>query len=230
VREALALALLAAGCGHLGSGPPLHPDNPPGVWYVVQPGESLADIAGRAGVPVEDVAELNGLRRGETLAAGKLIYVLYGDEAHRVPAVAPLPEAPTTAGADAPLRWPLDQPRLTSSFGARDGRPHDGIDMGAPIGTPIRAAADGRVLYAGDGVRGYGNMVVLEHAGDLLTVYAHSSVLLVRTGDRVAAGQEIARVGQSGRATAPHLHFEVRRGQVPQDPLRFLPGRKGSTQ
>jgi murein DD-endopeptidase MepM/ murein hydrolase activator NlpD len=230
VREALALALLAAGCGHLGSGPPLHPDNPPGVWYVVQPGESLADIAGRAGVPAEDIAELNGLRRDQPLAPGNLVYVLYGDDAHRLPAPALSPEAPPTAGPAAPLRWPLDAPRMTSSFGTRDGRPHDGIDMGAPIGTPIRAAADGRVLYAGDGVRGYGNMVVLEHAGDLVTVYAHCSVLLVRTGDRIATGQEIARVGQSGRATAPHLHFEVRRGQVPQDPLRFLPGGKGGTQ
>jgi murein DD-endopeptidase MepM/ murein hydrolase activator NlpD len=121
------------------------------------------------------------------------------------------------------LRWPLSEPRLSSAFGRRQGRVHEGIDLAAPTGTAIRAAEDGQVLYAGDAVRGYGNMVVLQHGGDLLTVYAHGSVLLVRTGDKVTAGQEIARVGQSGRATAPHLHFEVRRGQVPQDPLPFLP-------
>ena len=88
------------------------------------------------------------------------------------------------------------------------------------------AAAAGSVIYAGDEVRGYGNMVVVKHADDLSTVYAHNSVLLVRTGDSVEAGQEIARVGDTGRATAPHLHFEVRRRDTPQDPLQFLPSLK----
>jgi murein DD-endopeptidase MepM/ murein hydrolase activator NlpD len=93
----------------------------------------------------------------------------------------------------------------------------------APIGTPVYAARDGIVLYADDTVKGYGKMVVLEHEGDLLTAYAHTSVLLVHKGDHVRAGQMIARVGQTGHATAPHLHFEVRQGQIPRDPLRFLP-------
>jgi murein DD-endopeptidase MepM/ murein hydrolase activator NlpD len=117
----------------------------------------------------------------------------------------------------------LSDPHISSSFGSRQGRPHEGIDLAAPTGTPIFAAEAGQVLYAGGEVKGYGNMVVLQHAGDLLTVYAHTSVVLVRAGDRITAGQEIARVGQSGRATAPHLHFEVRRSHVPEDPRRFLP-------
>jgi murein DD-endopeptidase MepM/ murein hydrolase activator NlpD len=117
-------------------------------------------------------------------------------------------------------------PRLTSLFGKRWGKEHEGIDMAAPIGTPVFAAAAGSVIYAGDQVRGYGNMVVIKHDGEIVTVYAHSSVLLVHTGDRVAVGQEIARVGDTGRATAPHLHFEVRRGEVPQDPMPFLPALK----
>jgi murein DD-endopeptidase MepM/ murein hydrolase activator NlpD len=112
---------------------------------------------------------------------------------------------------------------LTSLFGKRWGHDHDGIDMKAPIGTPVLAAADGEVLYAGDRVRGYGNMVVVQHTGDLLTVYAHNSLLLVHAGDRVTAGQEISRVGDTGHATGPHLHFEVRRKEEPQDPLQFLP-------
>jgi lipoprotein NlpD len=95
--------------------------------------------------------------------------------------------------------------------------------MGAPTGTPVLAAADGEVVYSGDKVRGYGNMVVLQHAGDLLTVYAHNSLLLVHVGDRVVVGQEIARVGATGRSTGTHLHFEVRRKEEPQDPLQFLP-------
>ena len=85
------------------------------------------------------------------------------------------------------------------------------------------AAADGRVVYAGNGIRGYGNLVVVRHAGDLLTVYAHNSVLLVTPGQPVRAGDRIALVGQSGRATGPHLHFEVRAGQIPKNPMGFLP-------
>jgi murein DD-endopeptidase MepM/ murein hydrolase activator NlpD len=110
-----------------------------------------------------------------------------------------------------------------SSFGARDGRRHEGIDLPAPTGTPVYAAADGHVAYAGNGVRGYGNMVVLRHAGDLLTVYAHNAVLLVSQGAPVRAGDRIALVGQSGHATGPHLHFEVRAGQIPEDPMPLLP-------
>jgi lipoprotein NlpD len=133
--------------------------------------------------------------------------------------------APAEAGR---FRWPLASPQLTSPFGFRQGRSHDGIDLSAPTGTPIYAADGGKVLYAGDQVRGYGNMAVLEHEGGLLTVYAHASQILVRTGDSVSAGQEIARVGQTGRSTAPHLHFEVRKGEHPQNPLRFLPALQSS--
>jgi murein DD-endopeptidase MepM/ murein hydrolase activator NlpD len=79
------------------------------------------------------------------------------------------------------------------------------------------------VVYAGSAIRGYGNLIVLKHAGDLLTAYAHNSVLLVSQGQSVRAGDRIALVGQSGHATGPHLHFEVRSGQIPRDPMSYLP-------
>lgn len=223
------LALFAAlvictGCRMFRAPEPLHPDIPRGSWYVVQAGESLPDIAKRAGVPLEDLLEINGLERNAVVEPGKMIFVL---DSYAVPATQPgIARAPAQDGPP-PLRWPLVRPLLSSPFGVREGRPHDGIDLAAPMGTAIYAAAPGQVLYSGDAVRGYGNMVVVQHAGDLLTVYAHGSALLVHTGDRVAAGQEIARVGQTGRATAPHLHFEVRRGQVPKDPLGLLPAMPG---
>jgi murein DD-endopeptidase MepM/ murein hydrolase activator NlpD len=227
--DAAALALWAvAGCATLRAPAPAARDGPPRAVYVVQPGDTLAGLATRHHVPVEDLAEINGLVRGQALRAGQLIFLLAPEgplpaarpSAEKAPALASLRRAdppPTPA-----LRWPLVEPRLSSGFGARWGRPHEGIDLAAPVGTPIHAAEAGEVIYAGDEVKGYGNMVVLSHPGGLVTVYAHSSVLLVRTGDHVTQGQEIARVGQSGRATAPHLHFEVRRAKVPLDPLRFL--------
>ena len=112
---------------------------------------------------------------------------------------------------------------VSSHFGVRDGRPHEGIDLAAPKGTPVFAAADGTVAYAGNGMRGYGNILVLRHANGLMTVYAHNSVLLASRGQPVRAGDRIALVGQSGRASGPHLHFEVRVGEIPRNPLAMLP-------
>jgi len=232
------LYVLAAACTLLGlcscatTSLPLDDDNPPGTWHVVEPGETPAKIAKEAGIPLEDLLEINGLRRGQPLKPGQLIYVLRGAgqagtiavEAQPANATSSAqPEAESEANSKAPLRWPLAKPVLTSLFGKRWGRDHEGIDMRAPIGTPVMAAADGEVMYAGDKVRGYGNMVVIQHAGDLVTVYAHNSLLLVHVGDRISVGQEISRVGDTGHATGPHLHFEVRRKQEPQDPLQFLP-------
>lgn len=205
----------------------MHDDGPSGAWHVVTAGETSAQIAQGAGIPLDDLLELNGLKREQVLEPGRLVFVLSAPAAGTSSATAaPPPSVPAserspTSGA--PLRWPLAKPVLTSPFGARWGREHEGIDMQAATGTPVLAAAAGEVLYAGDKVRGYGNMVVLQHAGDVLTVYAHNSAILVRMGDRIAVGQEIARVGSTGHSTAPHLHFEVRRGQVPHDPMQFLP-------
>ncbi len=241
VFGALVGFLVVGACGT--SGLPQHATDPPGSWHTVVEGETPADLAARTGVPLEDLLEINGLRRTDKLRPGQLVFLLDPRGLSRPtlaesgrstitepPRARAAPAGRWTAPVAAPealgpggLRWPLAAPRLTSAFGQRQGRPHEGIDLGAATGTPIFAAREGTVLYAGDAIRGYGNMVVLGHHADLLTVYAHSSVLLVRTGDRVATGQTIARVGQSGHATAPHLHFEVRRGQVPQDPLQELP-------
>jgi len=232
-RRHLGLLLLALGCAS-GSGAerPMHPDHLPGTWHVVLGGETSGAIAQQAGIPLEDFLEINGLKRGEALAPGRTVFLLGKATVHdtTAEAAAPPPSTPSPALApgksNAPLRWPVAAPRLTSAFGTRWGKNHEGIDMAAPIGTPVFAAAAGDVIYAGDQVHGYGNMIVIKHGSDLVTVYAHNSLLLVHTGDRVNVGQEIARVGDTGRATAPHLHFEVRRGEVPQDPMPFLPALK----
>lgn len=228
------VAAVGLGCKTVGA--PLHPESPAGTWYVVAEGETLATIAARQGVPLEDLIEINGFHRAESVVPGQLIFLL--DARHLVGrGPDPMPERGTQgrtqprasglrrSGAEraAPFQWPLVDLRVTSQFGQRQGRMHEGIDLAAPPGTPVHAAAAGTVIYAGDAVRGYGNMIVLQHADDLLTVYAHNSLLLVKTGGRVDAGQLIARTGQSGHATGPHLHFEVRRAQVPRNPLEFLP-------
>jgi len=230
VLVALGLSVLVLGC-HL-SRAPMHPETPAGSWYVVSRGETLDDIAKRAGVPAEDILEVNGLARADEVKAGRLIFVLAPPQAlPEVPPVGgPAPSASTNVGVvpagGGRFSWPLANVahNVGSPFGSRDGRAHEGIDLPAPTGTPVIAAADGEVVYAGDGIRGYGNLVVLQHPGDLLTVYAHNSALFVKQGQTVRAGERIAAVGQTGRATGPHLHFEVRQGQVPRDPMTYLSG------
>jgi murein DD-endopeptidase MepM/ murein hydrolase activator NlpD len=125
------------------------------------------------------------------------------------------------------LGSPLASPIVTSTYGYRlhpifgDRRLHAGIDLRAATGTPVYASGSGVVVWAGHR-GGYGNTVVLAHGGSLATLYAHNSELLVASGDTVRRGQLIARAGSTGNSTGPHLHFEVRVGGTPVDPLRYL--------
>ncbi len=128
--------------------------------------------------------------------------------------------------ADAPSLWPVEG-RVASSFGEREdpingeGAFHSGVDIDAPYGTPVRAAGDGEVTGADMG-SGYGRTVELNHGHDVLTLYGHLSAIAVVPGQHVTRGQVIGYVGQSGRATGPHLHYEVRLHNVPVNPHKYL--------
>jgi murein DD-endopeptidase MepM/ murein hydrolase activator NlpD len=124
--------------------------------------------------------------------------------------------SPSAAG----LIWPVNGP-VTSPFGMRWGRMHEGIDIGVPAGTPIRAAAAGTIIYAG-WLGGYGNLVAIDHGNGLSTAYGHQSSIAVGYGQTVAQGQVIGYVGSTGHSTGPHLHFEVRVNGAPVDPLGYL--------
>jgi len=141
------------------------------------------------------------------------------------PATSTIRELTVTASDEsagcASMLWPVEG-TLSSPFERREGRAHDGIDLAVAEDTPVRAACDGIVAYAGNGLRGYGNVVILQHAGALATVYAHNRALDVRVGDLVTRGQVIARSGQTGDATGPHVHFEVRKDSIARDPLGYL--------
>jgi murein DD-endopeptidase MepM/ murein hydrolase activator NlpD len=127
--------------------------------------------------------------------------------------------SPSTVSASG-LIWPVAGP-VTSPFGMRWGRMHEGIDIGAATGTPIHAAASGTVVYAG-WESGYGNFVLIDHGGGLATAYGHQSAIAVGTGQGVAQGQVIGYVGCTGHCFGPHLHFEVRINGSPVDPLGYL--------
>ena len=118
--------------------------------------------------------------------------------------------------------WPIEG-RVISRFGSKPGGMHnDGINIAVPVGTAVRAAQNGVVAYAGNELRGYGNLVLIRHDGGWMTAYAHNESLLVGKGDLVERGQVISRSGKSGRVSRPQAHFEIRRDGEPQDPLRLL--------
>lgn len=119
--------------------------------------------------------------------------------------------------------WPLKEGTVSSFFGSRRRDYHEGIDIRANRGSPILAAKDGEVIYSSRKIHGYGNMIVIKHADGMATVYAHNKKNIVHTGDHVTQGQVIGYVGSTGKATGPHVHFEIRRNELPEDPLLYLP-------
>jgi len=132
--------------------------------------------------------------------------------------------APETTGATPSFRWPV-RGRIIATFGAKaNGQPNDGINLSVPEGTSVKAAEEGVVAYAGNELKGYGNLVLVRHAGGYVTAYAHASEVMVKRGDRVKRGQIIARAGQTGNVTSPQLHFEIRKGASPVDPMQHLNG------
>jgi murein DD-endopeptidase MepM/ murein hydrolase activator NlpD len=152
---------------------------------------------------------------------------------HRAAIVTPAVEAtthkaaPKTAEATGALptfRWPANG-RVIAGFGTSpNGVQNDGINLALPEGTSVKAAEDGVVAYAGNELKGYGNLVLVRHPNGYVTAYAHAKEILVKRGDQVRRGQVIARSGQTGNVNAPQLHFEIRKGASPLDPMRFLKG------
>lgn len=141
------------------------------------------------------------------------------DVAEKSTEVAALPPEATGVGR---LRWPV-QGRIVSQFGSGSGgKSNDGIDIAVPEGTSVRAAENGVVIYAGDGLKGFGNTVLVRHEDGLVTVYGHASQLKVKRGDQIKRGQELALSGMTGDADRPKLHFEVRKGTSPVNPMTYL--------
>jgi murein DD-endopeptidase MepM/ murein hydrolase activator NlpD len=202
--------------------------------YRVRRGDTLSGLAHRFDVAMVELAAVNRLDPPYHLEVGQRLRV-------PEPSVAPQPSVvqvavrsepqstPDATDGPPPLSgegflWPVNG-KLIGGFGeTEDGQMRAGIDIAARKGTPVLAAEDGVVLYAADGVRGYGKLVLIRHDEDYITTYAHNSALLVEVGERVRRGQVIARVGDSGDVEDSQLHFELRKGRQPIDPETMLVG------
>ncbi|MDH5254438.1 MAG: peptidoglycan DD-metalloendopeptidase family protein [Gammaproteobacteria bacterium] len=191
-------------------------------WHTVLAGETLFSIGSRYGIAVDQLAAWNGLGDGSLIRAGQRLRLTPSGGA---PSAASRPAAP--AGSEAPPRWqwPVSGPVL-----ARYGESPltaSGIQLGGRAGDAIRAAAGGQVVYAGSGLKGYGELLIIKHSPSWLSAYGYNQALLVAEGERVEAGQQIARMGEGPGTSAagrrPALHFEIRRNGTPLDPLSQLP-------
>jgi murein DD-endopeptidase MepM/ murein hydrolase activator NlpD len=221
---AIATALGLPGCASKPSG---------GSYHTIRPGENLYRIGLRYGVPHEELRSLNGIRDETEMQVGTRLWIPGSGKkasggsgkprATQLTQLAAVRKQATREARKDHLRfdWPI-KGRLTSNFGMRRGRPHEGIDLAAPRGSSVRAAESGKVIHSGN-LGAYGRCVIVKHAGDYRSVYAHATKTLVRKGEFVDRGQKIATVGSSGRASGPHLHFEIRRRESPRDPMLYLP-------
>jgi murein DD-endopeptidase MepM/ murein hydrolase activator NlpD len=137
---------------------------------------------------------------------------------------------PQRGQAVPPFNWPLNG-KILASFGSRsNGLKNEGIAIAVPEDTPITCAEDGEVIYAGSGLKGYGNLVLVRHANDYVTVYAHAKEISVRRGDQIKRGHIIGSSGQTGNVSTPQLYFEIRKGTTPVDPIPLLVTGTGSSQ
>lgn len=197
-----------------------------GIYHVVKKGETLWRICRVYGADLQQVAELNDIRDPSQIREGQRIFIPGASGPGRV-------ETPRHSGAAIPeieprietfpgkFIWPV-RGQVSSAFGVRNGMKHSGVDITAPMGTAVVAAAAGEVIYRGQ-LRGYGKVLIMRHSEEYTTVYAHLNEILVAEHQQVRQGDQIATVGNSGQSEGAHLHFEVRVRNVARNPLFYLP-------
>ncbi len=197
------------------------------VVHELKAGETVYRLSRYYDVPAATIVRANRIRDVSRVPVGARLVI---PGAHKspprrsialagvVPPVSAIPRA--TRQLDLRFGWPV-RGSLTSRFGWRRGRPHEGIDIGAKSGAPVYAAEAGRVIHSG-WLGGYGRVVIVKHTGRYSTVYAHNRKNRVKKGAFVEKGQLLAEIGATGNASGPHLHFEIRRDRKPQDPMAYL--------
>lgn len=204
------------------------PKRTQGIYHVVKSGENLFRIGKAYDVPYQDLARINRINDPHQIRLGQKIFIPGATRQLPVEIITPV-EAKVEPPAIPDQRekgrygfiWPVNG-SVTSKFGPRGTNFHDGIDISAAEGTPIRAVERGEVIYS-DQLRGYGKIIIIRHPGGFASVYAHNRDSRVHTGQKVTQGDVIGEVGSTGRVTSSHLHFEIRKDNVARDPLHYLP-------
>lgn len=238
------LVVVLAGCSGSGVFAPVTSlsDRGVGGTYTIQPGDTLSSISRETGVSVERLIALNNISNPSLIRAGQRLRLNDGapltasaapsgsmaaqrmDRGESEPvqqaSAAPARVTPAADASKLGFVWPA-RGEIIQRFSAQN----NGITIAGNVGEPVVSAGDGSVVFAGDAVRGFGNLVIVDHGGGIITAYAHNETLLVQKGDAVKKSQQIATLGQSA-TTSPRLHFEVRRNGTPVDPMRYLPAQQ----
>lgn len=237
----LAFSTMLAACAGSGVFAPISSLSDRGVdgTYRVQPGDTLSSISRETGVSVDRLIALNNISNPSLIRVGQRLrlsedapvqnaMIADNSSTGAVSAMGQQAADPVASSAPAAVTQAADAAKIAMVWPAKGDiiqrfTPQTkGIDIAGTIGEPVVAAAGGNVVFAGDAVRGFGNLVIVDHGDGFITAYAHNEKLLVAKGDAVKKSQQIATLGQSA-TTSPRLHFEVRRNGTPVDPLRYLP-------
>ena len=207
-------------------GKPSPPSGKKGVYHVVERHQTLYRICKTYGVDIKEVASLNGITDQSKIQTGQRIFIPGAKKVLKVEIVID----DVVAGPDEKVRiaykkldfvWPVEG-KIVDLFEESEDKRHQGIDISSTLGTPIRAASAGKVIYSNNTIKGYGNLIILRHSDEYVTVYAHNQENIIEEGMWVEREQIIGKVGKTGRATGPHLHFEIRRNNKAVDPLPYL--------
>jgi len=193
---------------------------------VVERHQTLYRICKTYGVDLKKVSFFNGISDPSRIQTGQRIFITGAKKVLKVEiyiedVVAEPGEKAKIVYKKLDFIWPIEG-KVSDVFEEVEDRRHQGIDISSPLGTPIRASHDGMVIYSNNTIKGYGNLIILRHSEEYVTVYAHNQVNLVEEGTWVEKGQFIGKVGQTGRASGPHLHFEIRKNNKTLDPMLFL--------
>lgn len=240
---ALSLSLLLIGCGGgyaTVSDQSLGPNTRrlSADEYRVQSGDTLAAIAFRFGIDYRELARINGIENEDKIYSGQILRTKGNPVSKQARAVSQSKSstkssskpasksksepAPKPMPSNFVWSWPYSG-KVLAGFSSKEGG-NKGIDLSGKLGDPIKAAADGQIVYAGSGLLGYGNLVIISHGQDFLSAYAHNSRILVKENQQVKAGDVVAELGNTG-ASVPMLHFEIRKDGKPVNPLGYLPKR-----
>ena len=205
-----------------------------GIYHEVGKGETLWRIAKTYNIDLQDIAEANNITNARQIETGQKIFIPGAEKVIKVKPYVPKgfgvrdkrqeteETEDKTAFEDGRFIWPV-KGEVISGFGIRECKKHDGIDISAAEGIDILASDDGEVIYSGNELRGYGNLIIIQHKDNFVTVYAHNKENIANVGQSVKRGELIAKVGNSGNSKGYHLHFEVRKDKRPMNPVFFLP-------
>lgn len=193
------------------------------VTHIVTKGDTLFSVAKQYGVSTDDIMKANGLGKNTSLTLGQPLLIPGAKTKSQAKPSGSVAQRPSDESKKIDLGWPVVKGVVFRTFDQTGTRLHEGLSIGAPANTPIRAAQDGQVIYAAEATNHLGRMVLIQHADPFVSIYGHLEDIKVKVGQRVKKGDVIGTVGTSGSVESPRVYFELRKDRLPVNPEPYLP-------